>query len=75
MTMERFPALDLVLRFGAVGSLVVSIAAAAVIIVVAWPSLGWLAAVVAVAAGALLFLVCKSFVEIVTIITEMLVPR
>lgn len=73
--MERFPALDLVLRFGAVGSLVLSIALAAIIGLTAWPSYGWIAVAAGLVVGALSLLVCKCFVELVTIITEMLVPR
>jgi hypothetical protein len=40
-----------------------------------WSSLAWGAAIAAVAAGAIVLLVCKAFVELVTLITEMLVPR
>jgi len=73
--MDRFPALVLILRYGAAGSVLIALAGAAVIAWGLWSSLGWIAAIAAVAVGSIVLLICKAFVELVTLITEMLVPR
>jgi hypothetical protein len=73
--LERFPALDFILRYGTVGSILIALAAAVAVSWGLWSSLAWGAAIAAVAAGAIVLLVCKAFVELVTLITEMLVPR
>lgn len=73
--MERFPALDLVVRFGGPGAILLAVAVAAAALAGLWPVVGWIAAPVALAIGALAYLISKSAVEIVTIVTEMLVPR
>lgn len=73
--MDKYPALDLVIRFGAAGGLALSIALAVLLGILLAPALGLLAWPVGAGAGALIFLICKSFVEIATIVCEMLVPR
>jgi hypothetical protein len=73
--MERYPVLDLILRYGKIGSLAAAILAAALVAGLGWAALGWIAIVLALIVGAVVFILAKSYVEIVTIITEMLVPR
>jgi len=73
--MERFPVLDLILRYGAAASVVLALVGAALVLLLAWPVMAWIAAPVALLAGAVIFVLGKSYVEIVTIVTEMLVPR
>ncbi len=73
--MERFPVLDMILRCGTPGAIAASVLLAVLTGAVAWPPLGWLGIVIALVVGALVFVVAKSYVELVTLITEMLVPR
>lgn len=73
--MERYPVLNFILRYGKVASVAAAILAAVAIAGLGWQVLGWLAIVLAIVAGAVVFVLAKSYVEIVTIITEMLVPR
>ena len=73
--MERFPMLAFVLRFGTVATTLLALISAALIVLLAWPALGWTAGVVAVLVAAVIFVAGKSFVELVVIVTEMLVPR
>lgn len=73
--MERFPALDLILRYGTVGSILFALAAAVAVAWGLWSSLAWAAVIASLVTGAIVLLVCKAFVELVTLITEMLVPR
>lgn len=73
--MERYPVLNFILRYGKVASVAAAILAAVAIAGLGWQALGWLAIVLAIVAGAVVFVLAKSYVEIVTIITEMLVPR
>ena len=73
--MERFPVLDLILRFGTAGAVVLGFAVGLLAIVLSWGALGWIAVALGLVAGGLVFLIGKSYVELVTLITEMLVPR
>lgn len=73
--MNRFPALSLILKYGAPGSVLVAVAAAALVAALVGPALGWAVAVVAaLGIAAVVYIFTKGFVEIVTILTEMLVP-
>lgn len=69
--MERFPALRLILKLGRIGPAVVAVAAAGLFVALTWGTLGWLAAALALPVLAFVYFLCKSYVEIVQIITEM----
>lgn len=73
--MERYPVLDFILRYGKLASIGVALLAALVVVGLGWQALGWIAVGLAMIAGVVVFVLAKSYVEIVTIITEMLVPR
>jgi hypothetical protein len=73
--MERYPVLNFILRYGKTASIAAALLAALVVAGLAWPALGWIAIGLAVIAGLVVFVLAKSYVEIVTIITDMLVPR
>ena len=73
--MERFPVLDLILRYGTAASVVLGVIGAALVLFLAWNALAWIAVPLAILIGGLVFVLGKSYVEIVTIVTEMLVPR
>lgn len=73
--MERYPTLALILRYGGVGSSLLALLAAAVTIAAGYDALGpYIFAIGAVIAG-VVWLLARSYVELVTIVTEMLVPR
>jgi hypothetical protein len=73
--MDRYPVLGWIVRFGTVGTALLAAFAAIVIVVLAWAAHGMLAVVIAVVVAAVILVVGRSYVEIVTILTEMLVPR
>lgn len=73
--MERFPILDLILRFGTPAGIILALASGALTLLWAWTLIGWVAVLPALVVGGLIFIVAKSYVELVTLITEMLVPR
>lgn len=73
--MERYPILALILRYGTVGAAGLGVLTALLAGFLAWAPLGGLGLVVGAVAGAVVFVLGKSYVEIVTIITEMLVPH
>lgn len=73
--MERFPALNLIVKFGAIGAAGLAISSAILLALLLWPLWGAASMVAALLVGAIAYLVAKSFVELVIILTEMLVPR
>lgn len=73
--MERYPVLAFIVRHGNVASAALALAFAALAIAAGWASLGWIAVAAGVLGGAVIAVLGKSYVEIVTILTEMLVPR
>ena len=73
--MERFPALGLIVRFGALGAAGLAIGCALLLALLLWPLWAAASLVAASLAGAIVYLLAKSFVELVIILTEMLVPR
>jgi len=73
--MERFPALNLILRFGAFGSIVMALLMAAGLADLLFIRYGWFALPFALFAGGVAYVVFRAFVELVTLVTEMLVPR
>ena len=73
--MERFPALKFVVTYGPWGAYVVSIVVAVLVVWLGWAAAGWLIVLVGVLAAGLSYIAIKSFVELVIIITEMLLPQ
>jgi hypothetical protein len=73
--MEKFPILKLIVRFGAPISLLVGIIVAAVAILAAWTLLGYASVIVGLALGVLSIGAMKSYVELIVLITDMLLPQ
>jgi hypothetical protein len=69
--LDRFPALRLILRFGRLGATIVAVILTAAAGFILWSSLGWFVCVVAPFVFALSYVLAKSYVEIVQIVTEM----
>lgn len=73
--MEKFPVLDLIIRYGAAGSAVLAVLAGAGICALIWPVWGVLALVPGVFVAAVALLLARSYVELILLITDMLLPR
>lgn len=73
--MERFPALGLIVRYGALGAGLLGLGCFAFFSVLLWPLWGVGGLATGLVAGAVVYLFAKCFVELVIILTEMLVPR
>jgi len=73
--MERHPVLALILRFGGPGSGLLALAVALAVIATFHGALGMLSIVIGIVAGGIVWLLARSYVELVTIVAEMLVPR
>jgi len=69
--MERFPALRLILKLGRIGPAILALVAAGLFVGLLWSALGWIAAALAPVAVVFVYVLVKSYVEIVQIITEM----
>lgn len=73
--MERFPVLTLMLRIGTKGAGLIGVAIGALLLLALWPTLGWSALLIAVPIGLLLAVVAMSYIELIKLITEMLLPQ
>ena len=73
--MERYPMLRLILRFGTLIAGLLGALCALLIIVLGWPSLGAWSVLLGLVAAAFVLAAGKAIVELLTIVTEMLVPR
>lgn len=73
--MENYPVLSLVVRFGTPAAIGLGLLSAAIVLALLLGPFGWLAAPVALIVGAVVSALAKSYVELVVLITEMLVPR
>ena len=73
--MEKFPFLSLVVKHGVMASAAVAVLAALFVLTLTWPFWSAASLVPAVVLGALVLVVARSFVELVVLITEMLLPH
>jgi hypothetical protein len=73
--MEKFPVLGLIVRFGLIGSQVLAGLVLILVLAIAWPFWGLVAILPAIVLAALAYLVARSYVELVLLITDMLVPH
>lgn len=72
---SRFPMLENVVRHGGLAANILSPLAALVLIGLCWTLLGWLSLPLGAVVGGVIYVLIRSFVEIVTLITEMLMPK
>ncbi|PZO09106.1 MAG: hypothetical protein DCF29_00400 [Alphaproteobacteria bacterium] len=68
--MQKLTALRLIMRFGAVGSILLAALAALAATILAWPGLGWGGLAVGLVVAPLAWLALKSYVELVSIIFQ-----
>ena len=73
--MEQYPTIRFILRFGDAFAIFVSLLPAVAGISVAIYCLSWIALVAGVVASVVLGVLMKSYVEIVRVIADMLIPR
>jgi hypothetical protein len=73
--MNDYPMLRLIVRYGSQGCIALAVLAFAAIAWLAYPTLGGLAIVVGALTGIVVFIVCRSYVELVRLITDMLLPK
>jgi hypothetical protein len=73
--MEKFPTLRLIVRYGPMAVPALTIAAIVIVTWLGWPWLGLLAIPLALFVGALVYLLARSYVELVALISEMLMPQ
>jgi hypothetical protein len=67
--------LHCIVRFGRVGAVALALLVGAAVALAGAPLLGWPAAAIAVAAAGLTYVLAKSYVELVTLIADMLIPK
>ena len=72
---SRFPMLERVVRYGGPAASILSPLAALVLIGMCWTLLGWLSLPLGAVVGGVIYVLIRCFVEIVTLITEMLMPK
>jgi fumarate reductase flavoprotein subunit len=72
---SRFPVLDMIVRYGNVAAALLGPLTALIAAWPLWSTLGIASVPVALVAGGLVYILVRSYVEIVTLITEMLMPR
>jgi len=73
--MNDYPILRLIVRYGGVGAAVMSIVVFALVAWLGYPALGALAIVLGALVAVVVYILAKSYAELVRIITEMLLPR
>jgi hypothetical protein len=73
--MEKYPVLALIVGYGTPIAVALAVVVAILVLWIGFPLIGWASAVLAIVAGGVLLLVALSYVELVRLITEMLLPQ
>ena len=73
--MPKYPVIDFLLRHGHRFAIAVAVLPAAAGMYLAYSGWGWPLAVGGVLAGGILYVLAKSYVELVAIIADMLLPK
>jgi hypothetical protein len=73
--MEKFPVLRLITKYGPAGSMALGALVAVFVLVLAWPAWGAAGLIPAAVLALLAYVVGKSYVELVVLITDMLMPQ
>lgn len=68
---DGFIAIKLILRYGSVGAVVLAVLAGLATFGFLWSTIGWFSMGVALLVGALVLLIAKSYVELVSIVFQM----
>jgi len=73
--MHDYPILRLIVRYGGIGATVMSVVVFALVAWLGYAALGGLAIVLGALVAVVVYILAKSYAELVRIITEMLLPR
>jgi hypothetical protein len=73
--MDKYPVLAFIVRYGMPVAIALAVVTAALTLWIGFPLIGWASIIVAAVAGGVLLLVALSYVELVRLITEMLLPQ
>ena len=73
--MDKYPVLAFIVRYGTPIAVALAVMVAALTLWIGFPLIGWASIVLASVAGGVLLLVALSYVELVRLITEMLLPQ
>ncbi len=73
--MNDYPMLRLIVRYGSLGCVALAVLVFAAIAWLGHPELGGLAIVLGALTGIVVFIVGRSYVELVRLITDMLLPK
>ena len=73
--MPRYPFIDFLLRHGQAFAIVVTLLPVAGGCYLTYAGLGWIWAAGGAALGAVLYVIAKSYVELVSLIADMLLPK
>ena len=68
---DGFIAIRLILRYGTLGAVVTALLVSLCALMFLWSTMGWFSIGVALAVGGLALLIAKSYVEIVSIVFQM----
>ena len=69
--MDSFFAIKLILRYGTAGAVALAVILGVCTLGFLWSMIGWPAIIVGLLAAGLAFLICKSYVELVAIVFQM----
>lgn len=72
---DRFPMLSMIVRYGRPAAILLAVLAGLLLTWLMWSPLGWMSVTAGVVTGVIVYVLVRSYVEIVTLITEMLMPR
>lgn len=73
--MEQYPILAMIVRFGSPVSIILAMVGTLLALFLLYLPLGWVAFPFAAIIGGVIYVLAKSYVELIVMITEMLVPR
>jgi hypothetical protein len=73
--MPKYPFIDFLLRHGNAFAIVVALLPVAAGLYLAYVGLGWICAAGGIIVGGILYVIARSYVEIVAVIADMLLPK
>jgi hypothetical protein len=73
--MSSYRVLHSIVRFGHAGAIMLTVLVALAVAGAGFTSLGWMAVLLGIACGAVVYFLARSYVELVTLIVDMLLPK
>lgn len=75
MSINSYPFLRLIVGYGKLGALILAVTTVVILFVLTQATIGWLAIPASLLPGTILYIVCASYTELVTLTADMLLPR